>query len=801
MRTVHGVGFDYRINTDQEYTVIKMKILLQHRILLGYTVLIAVIGSMAAIMFHERDRVGKIEGEMLRVREAHRSINAAHRHITVLATYGESAISWTADDYESYKAYRLKTDSLLQSLKSPCSGFVRPEQIDTLCRLLAQKEKQLHGIMRVMHRQDASDSLLLHRPPSATRPAMRTRTVTRRKKGLAGLFGKKETVQVHLSPGSLQSLNTRLVSLQRERREDIGSHTDSLRIRNRELNGRLHALITALDGQTEEAFLSKQEQLRSSFEESMMRVTVLIASSVLLLAFSYLKIHRDIKVKASGRKQLEEHVEKLQQAVKENEELISNRHRIMQTITHELRTPLSTIIGYAEMATQETDSAIAQDYARKALLASRRMISMLNTMLGYFRLDCGKEQANPVPFSLRNISDTLQAEFAPLAANKSLKLVVELEGNEVLFGDKERIMQVGDNLLSNAVKFTESGSVTLRVDYGGGNLHIVVEDTGSGMSREEQARIFNAFEQLPNAASQEGFGLGLSIVQRIVGMLKGTIDVESIKGKGTRFSVSLPMGTADEIPAGVPETVPAACAGTLFSVIVLDDNESLLSMTREMLVRNGIRCDVANNTGDLMESIRNRGYDLLITDLKMPGTSGYDVLELLRSSNVGNSKDIPVVVATASTGYGKEELVGMGFTDVLFKPFSMQELMRVCESCIPVRIRAMKPDFSTLLSYGNEATLLDKLAEATEEEMRTFREAAGRKDTETLRVWLHHLRSSWMVLRTEAPLQRLQVLLAAGAPDEEEVHRAVTEILETGDTIMRLAREERRKYGGKDNRN
>lgn len=119
----------------------------------------------------------------------------------------------------------------------------------------------------------------------------------------------------------------------------------------------------------------------------------------------------------------------------------------------------------------------------------------------------------------------------------------------------------------------------------------------------------------------------------------------------------------------------------------------------------------------------------------------------------------------------------------------------------PVRIRAMKPDFSTLLSYGNEATLLDKLAEATEEEMRTFREAAGRKDTETLRVWLHHLRSSWMVLRTEAPLQRLQVLLAAGAPDEEEVHRAVTEILETGDTIMRLAREERRKYGGKDNRN
>lgn len=778
-----------------------MKLLLHHKILLGYAILIIVIGSIAAILIYERIQLKELEGETLIIQRIQGDINTAHRRITMLATYGESVIAWTTDDYERYKAYRQKTDSVLLSLKKPCSDFVCPEQIDTLRRLLEQKEKHLYGIMQVMHRQDEADSLLLNHLPSVTRKAMHTQTVTRKKKGLAGLFGKKETVQVPASPDALQSLNSQLISLQKERQEDIDGYTDSLRIRNKELNGKLYALITALDEQTEESFLNKQERLKSSFEESIKKVTALIILSILLLAFFYLKIHRDIKEKAINRKQMEEHVERLQQVNKENEELISNRHRIMQTITHELRTPLSTIIGYAEMATQETDSSIAQDYARKALLASHRMISMLNTMLGYFRLDCGKEQANPVPFSLRNISDTLQAEFAPLAGNKSLKLVVELEENEVLFGDKERIMQVGDNLLSNAVKFTESGSVALKMNYRDGDLHIVVEDTGSGMSREEQARIFNAFEQLPNAASQEGFGLGLSIVQRIVDMLKGTIDVESMKGKGTRFSVSLPMDTAADIPEQAAEKVHTHYCGTAFSVIVLDDNESLLSMTKEMFARNGIRCDAVNNTGDLLESMRNRDYDLLITDLKMPGTSGYDVLELLRSSNVGNSKNIPVVVATASTGYGKEELTGMGFTGVLFKPFSMQELMKICESCIPTHIRVMKPDFSTLLSYGNEVTLLDKLVEATEEEMRTFREAAERNDTEALRVWLHHLRSSWMVLRTEAPLQRLQALLAESAPDEEEVHQAVMEILETGDTIMRLAKEERRKYDGKDNRN
>ena len=260
------------------------------------------------------------------------------------------------------------------------------------------------------------------------------------------------------------------------------------------------------------------------------------------------------------------------------------------------------------------------------------------------------------------------------------------------------------------------------------------------------------------------------------------------------------MGTADEIPAGAAETVPAACSGTLFSVIVLDDNESLLSMMKEMFARNGVRCDVASNISDLMEAIRNRGYDLLITDLKMPETSGYDVLELLRSSNVGNSKGMPVIVATASTGYGKEELTGMGFSGVLLKPFSMQELMDTCAGCITTRAEAVRPDFSTLLSCGNESVLLDRLAESTMEEMQAVREAAERKDTEALRRWIHHLRSSWMVLRTEAPLHKLQALLTESVPDEKKVHEAVMGILETGDNIIRLAKEERRKYDGQDNR-
>ena len=774
-----------------------MKLLLQHRILLGYIILIAVIGSMAAIMFHERNRVQNIESETTEIREANRTINAAHRHITVLATLGESAIAWDEEDYRKYQVRRLRIDSLLQILQRDYEEFVPTQQIDTLRFLLVNKEKHLHQAMQIFQQHD---SLLSNKLPAITQQAKSSHTVIRRKKGIAGIFGGKETVQVPTSSKILRSLNNQLISMEEERQQTINTYTDSLRVQNRELNRKLYMLIQDMDEQTQTAFQDKELYLQKSHNRSVMIISGLVVSAILLLTISYLKIHRDIKEKADNKKALEEHVEKLRRSVKANEELISNRHRIMQTITHELRTPLSVIIGYADMAVDETDTTISQDYARKALLTSHRMISMLNTMLGYFRLDSGKEQINSVPFSLRGVSDTLQAEFTPLAGNKGLKLSVESEKDEVLFGDRERLMQVGDNLLSNAVKFTETGSVTLKMHYGNGKLYLIVEDTGSGMSSEEQARIFNAFEQLPNAASQDGFGLGLSIVQRIVNMLRGTVAVESIKGKGTRFTVVLPMSTADNIPEQIAKTMPVYYSETSFSVIALDDNESLLSMMKEMFARNGVRCDTVSNVSDLMEYIRNRDYDLLITDLKMPETSGYEVLELLRSSNVGKSKDMPVIVATASTGYGKRELTGMGFSGVLLKPFSMQELMETCTSCVTARMGTIKPDFSTLLSCGNEPVLLDKLIEATEEEMEAVKDAAEQKDTEALRRWIHHLRSSWMVLRTEAPLHKLQALLAESVPEEEKIHEAVMEILETGDNIIRLANEERRKYNGHDNR-
>lgn len=161
--------------------------------------LMAVIISMAAILFHEHARLRKIEADTYEIRQARRDISEIHRNITVLASLGESVIAWEDEDYHAYQTRRLRVDSLLQMLQTNHSYIFGLSQIDTLQQLLADKETHLHQIMQVFHRQDKADSLLVNHLPEAARQATQTRTVVQKKKGIAGWFGGKETVQVPAS--------------------------------------------------------------------------------------------------------------------------------------------------------------------------------------------------------------------------------------------------------------------------------------------------------------------------------------------------------------------------------------------------------------------------------------------------------------------------------------------------------------------------------------------------------------------------------------------------------------------------
>lgn len=196
---------------------------------------------------------------------------------------------------------------------------------------------------------------------------------------------------------------------------------------------------------------------------------------------------------------------------------------------------------------------------------------------------------------------------------------------------------------------------------------------------------------------------------------------------------------------------------------------------------------------ELTDRIRSKDYDLLITDLRMPEANGYEILELLRMSDIGNSRELPIVAATAAGYVSEEELKEAGFSGLLPKPFSIDELMEATRHCIRERGNR-QPDFSALLAFGDKRKTLEQLIAETEKEIEEVRKASERKDLTALNSWVHHLRSSWMVIRTERPLQKLHEAIHKEPYSDEEVAYAARAVLEQGETIIEAARKEMKKW-------
>ena len=770
-----------------------MRILLQHKIFMGYFFLMAIIGSMVAIVLHERNRMQKIENESITIFQTQHDINTAHRYVTALVTYGESVLVWDNEDTLAYRKRRVQTDSILQVLRVKCEDFIRPAQIDSLRTLLATKEVHLFQIMEASRKQRQTDSLLFNQKPTVITHTT-IKNVTRKKKGIAGFFGGKETVQLPVVTTRQTPLDKKLISQINRQQRDIEAYTDSLRLCNKELNRKLRLLITSLDEQTWNVFRSKEEHLKASYERSTVIISGLIIFSIVLLIVFYLIIQQDIKKKVQARKERERLINELNLSVEQNNALIASRKKTVHTITHELRTPLTAITGYTELLRKECNNGNNVHFLQSIQQSSDRMRDMLNTLLDFFRLDNGKEQPRLSSFRISAITHTLETEFMPIAMNKGLSLTVKNGNDAVVLTDKERIIQIGNNLLSNAIKFTEEGGVSLTIGYTYGVLTITVEDTGTGMTEEEQKRVFGAFERLSNAAAKDGFGLGLAIVNNIVTMLHGKIRLDSTKGKGSRFTVEIPLQKAEELPEQTIHDYIHPKERNI-NVIAIDNDEVLLLMLKEMYAQEGIHCDTCTDAAELMEMVRRKEYNLLLTDLNMPGINGFELLELLRSSNVGNSQTIPVVVATASGSCDAEELLTQGFAGCLFKPFSISELMEVSDKYAIKVTSDGKLDFSTLLSYGNETVMLEKLITETEREMQEVRNAAIEKDLQKLDALTHHLRSSWEILRSDQPLRGLYRELHNGAtPNDSAIQQAVDSVLDKGAEIIMQAEKERRKY-------
>ena len=749
-----------------------MTIHIRYKILSGYFVLMAVIIGMAAILFHERKRVCEIESEVATINQVRRDISAAHHQITILSSFGESVIGWDEDDARKYRERRLKVDSLLEQMKRKCFDFVNPMQLDTLRTLLKSKEEHLYGIMQAVNAQDKADSLLQNHLPTVTEQATQPLTITRRKKGIAGWFGKKETIQIPQNQNSLQSLNKQLISMLEEREVAIDTYTVKLRHRNRELNRKLYTLITSLDNQAETVFQNREHHLKEAYELSTRIITGLVITAILLLVISYWIIQRDAYAKEKNRKQLEETIE-------QNTALLIMRKNIILTLSHDIRTPLNIITGNVELAMDTREKKQRNIYLKNIGDVCLHVVHLLNNLLDVYLLNEANEKRKDVPFNLHEMLERTAMGFSRMANNKGIRFVSDFKNTEVrLYGDAVRIEQIMHNLLANAVKFTESGTISFRVSYHEGKLTLEIEDTGSGMTEETLSRIFRPFERKDSAANADGHGLGLSITQGLVKLLDGNIEVKSSIEQGSTFRVTLPLRQTVE-PVEDEKPVLPHFEHLPRRVLVIDDNNMLRDVVKKMLERNSIECTACSTVTEVVKAMRSMDYDLLLSDIQMPGTNGFDLLALLRNSNIGNSRTIPIVAMTARGDNQKEDYLKAGFADCIYKPFLLPDLLNLLSTIRECREdENQKVDFNTMLAEVNDkAELLGSFIEQSKQDADELASSMNGNDRKRLREIAHRMQPMWELLQMGEILSDYRTLLKDTTTDDDIVQKHTQQII------------------------
>ena len=529
---------------------------------------------------------------------------------------------------------------------------------------------------------------------------------------------------------------------------------------NTDLNHRLRRIVRDFEADAGVRLDKRYRQFISIRDRSFHTVSLLALLVSSLTVLLYLIIHRDLN-------RISRYQRLLEVSNRENTELLQSRKNMMLTIAHDLRAPLATIKGCAELLHGEEKKSHKDEYAENILHSSDYMIGLVNTLIEFYLLDTGRNKPSLSIFRLETLFCETARNYGSLAKKKKLRLTTAFSGLDVVVsGDRSRIQQILNNLLSNAIKFTQQGEINLQAEYRNKELHFSVQDTGTGMTEEEKGRIFAAFERLDNARDIPGFGLGLAIASRLASGMQGTLSVRSKPSEGSTFIVFLPLLEADG-SAQIEET-PAVvdCHLDDIHVLVIDDDRIQLNIIREMFHRNGIRCDCCQTSRELIARLRSHRYDLLLTDMQMPETDGYGILELLRSSNIENAKTVPVMAVTARADDEGGYLSG-GFSSCIRKPFSMDELISAVTEVVGEKsLREHEPDFSLILAgEDNKKEMLGLFIEESRKDLAALTSALDRKDKAAAVSVLHKKLPLWETIRLDFPLSRLRELVTDPATE------------------------------------
>ncbi len=499
-----------------------------------------------------------------------------------------------------------------------------------------------------------------------------------------------------------------------DRKQDaISSRNRQLQRVSIQLTKRTWLLIEDIQSDEHNALQRVVGKAMSSRRAMIVRIAVLGLLAILSAAILVVYILRDIKRERRDRQRIIE-------AKAETERIMQQRERLLLTITHDIKAPAASIAGFIDLLSEYVDQPKAVGYLQNISGSAKHLLQLVSALLDYHKLESGKAERHEVSFAPAVLISECVAQMQPLAMEKKLKLATDVQVTESMLcrSDAFRIKQIVNNLVGNAIKYTDKGEVRVGVSIANRQLSISVKDTGCGMTPDELQTVFNAFTRLPGAQGKEGVGLGLTITREIVTLLGGEINVQSAKGKGSTFTVSLPVkivtnqgvhqqnkqtkgvhlsqvhqqnqqskqqlhqqSQRDSLIGALETSAPPKDKSQhpTLSVVIVDDDRLQGQLLTEMLQRiEGISFNTTTtiHASEAIAIATESAPNIVFTDIEMPEMNGSEIMRRIRNNAEVQQRSCTTkfVAMTAHEQSIMPQLRSDGFDACLFKPFSVQTL-------------------------------------------------------------------------------------------------------------------------------
>jgi len=453
----------------------------------------------------------------------------------------------------------------------------------------------------------------------------------------------------------------------------------------------------------------------------------------------------------------------IQEANKHAEKLLASREQLIYTITHDIKAPISSIIGFIDLLKEEVFSQKQRYFLNNMHLSASHILDLVRNLLNFHSVEKVQPQLTAVAFSPASLIHNIYESFLPLAQQKELTLDLKssLEEKKTFLSDPFYIRQIVNNLLSNAIKFTqEKGKIFLVSSLGEQNQwKISVQDNGQGIDTTDLPKIFDEFVRLRKTEEkEEGTGLGLLISKQLATLLGGIIDVESQKGTGSNFTLTIPLTPVTENPALQSDKTADVSSGR---ILFVDDDRAQLNLVSELMKREEMPYICCSSAYEVLNLLQEKPVDIIFTDIHIPDMEGFELLKQIRNMDFPQAANIPIIALSADCQKTESEVKAAGFSEFLIKPYSVQQLLDIIEKYTSFRRKQDKTysekvgtEWQKMMNFVADDTeaatkIIDSFIEETWKDKELMEIAFQKKDNKTIKQISHKMLSLMRVISAQ----------------------------------------------------